>query len=35
MTFDEKRRAVGMMNPMRDENEGTYRGGEGMTPACL
>ena len=32
-TFDENRRAVGMLNPVRDENEGTYRGGEGMTPA--
>ena len=33
-TFDENRRAVGMMNPMRDKNEGTYRGGEGTTPTC-
>ena len=31
-TFDENRRAVGMLNPMRDKNEGTYRGGEGTTP---
>ena len=37
-TLDKNRRAVGMLNPMRDKNEGTYRGGEGMTPvttACL
>ena len=27
-TSDENRRAVGMLNPMRDENEGTYRRGE-------
>ena len=27
------RRAVGMLNPMRDKKiKGTYRGGEGMTP---
>ena len=31
-TFDENRRAVGMLNPMRNKNEGTYRGGEGTTP---
>ena len=31
-TFDENRRAVGMLNPMRDKNEGTYRGGKGTTP---
>ena len=31
-TFDGNRRAVGMLNPMRDKNEGTYRGGEGTTP---
>ena len=31
-TFDENRRAAGMLNPMRDKNEGTYRGGEGATP---
>ena len=31
-TFDESRRAVGMLKPMRDKNEGTYRGGEGTTP---
>ena len=31
-TFDELRRAVGMLNPMRDKSEGTYRGGEGTTP---
>ena len=31
-TFDENRRAVGMLNPLRDENEGTYPGGEGMAP---
>ena len=31
-TFDENRRAVGMLSPMRDKNEGTYRGGEGTTP---
>ena len=30
-TFDENRGAVGMLNPMRDKNEGTYRG-EGTTP---
>jgi len=24
-TFDETRRAVGMLNPMRDKNEGKYR----------
>ena len=37
-TFDENQRAVGMLNPVRDKNEGTYRGGEGTTPvttACL
>ena len=28
-TFDENRRAVGMLNPMRDKNEGTYRGKKG------
>ena len=31
-TFDENRRAVGMLNPMHDKIEGTYRGGEGTTP---
>ena len=31
-TFDENRRTVGMLNPMCDENEVTYRGGEGATP---
>ena len=30
--YDENRRAVGMLNPMRDKNEGTYRGGDGTTP---
>ena len=30
--FDENRRAVGMLTPMRDKNGGTYRGGEGTTP---
>ena len=30
-TVDENRRAVGMLNPMRDKIEGTYRG-EGTTP---
>ena len=30
--FDANRRVVGMLNPMRDKNEGTYRGGEGTTP---
>ena len=25
--INENRRAVGMLNPMRDENESTYRGG--------
>ena len=30
-TFDENRRAVEMLDPMRDKNEGTYRGrGEGQ-----
>ena len=28
-TFDENRQAVGMLNPMRDKNEGTYRGRRG------
>ena len=32
--FDENRRAVGMLNPMRDKNEGTYRGAEGTTPVA-
>ena len=31
-TFHENRRAVGMLNPTRDQNEVTYRGGEEMTP---
>ena len=31
-TFDENRRAVGMLNPTRDKSEDTYRGGEGTTP---
>ena len=31
-TFDENRPAVGMLNPVRDKNEGTYRWGEGTTP---
>ena len=31
-TFDENRQAVGTLNPMRDKNEGTYRGEEGTTP---
>ena len=31
-TFDENRRAVGLLNPMRDKIEGTHRGGEGTTP---
>ena len=31
-TIDENRRAVGMLNRMRDKSEGTYRGGEGTTP---
>ena len=31
-TFDENRRAMGMLNPMRDKNEGMYRGREGTTP---
>ena len=31
-TFDEDRQAVGMLNPMRDKNEGTYWGGERTTP---
>ena len=30
-TFDENRREVGMLNPMRDKNEPTHRG-EGTTP---
>ena len=33
-TFDENRRAVGMLTPMRDKIEGTYRGGEGTTPVA-
>ena len=33
-TFDDNRRAVGMLTPMRDKKEGTYRGREGMTPTC-
>ena len=31
-TFDGNRRAVEMLNPMREKNEGTYRGGEGAAP---
>ena len=31
-TFDENRRAVRMLTPMRIKTEGTYRGGEGTTP---
>ena len=31
-TFDESRREVGMLNPMRDKTEGACRGGEGTTP---
>ena len=31
--FDTIRRAVGMLNPLHDEDEGMYRGGERMTPA--
>ena len=31
-TFHENRRAVGMLNPTRDKNEGTYRAEEGTTP---
>ena len=31
-TFDENRRAAGMLNPMRGKHEGTYRGEEGTTP---
>ena len=37
-TFDQNRRAVGMLNPMRDKTEGMYRGGEGtthVTTVCL
>ena len=30
-TVDENRRAVGMLNPMRDKIEGTYRGGRDDT----
>ena len=36
-TLDENRRIVGMLSPIRDKNEGTYRGGEGttqVTTAC-
>ena len=36
-TFDENRRTVGMLNPMRDKNERTYRGGKEttyVTTAC-
>ena len=35
--FDDNRRAMGMLNPRRDKNGGTPRGGEGMpsvTAAC-
>ena len=34
VTFDENRRAVGVLNltSMSDKNEGTYRGREGETP---
>ena len=32
-TLDEKRRAVGLLNPMRDQkNEGKNRGEKGTTP---
>ena len=31
-TFDENRRAVGMLNPMRHKSGGTYPWGEGTTP---
>ena len=31
-SFDENRRAVGTLNPMRVKNEGTYRGGKGTAP---
>ena len=35
-TFDGNRRAVGMLNAMRDKNnEGTYRGGEWTAPTYL
>ena len=29
--LDENRRAVGLLNPMRDKNKGKNRGGEGTT----
>ena len=31
-TFDANQRVAGMLNPMRDKNEGTYRGRGGTTP---
>ena len=31
-TFDENRRALGMLNPIAMKIEGTYRGGKGTTP---
>ena len=31
-TLNENRRAVGMLSPMREKNEGTYREAEGTTP---
>ena len=31
-TFDGNRGAVRVLNPMRDKNEGTYRGEKGTTP---
>ena len=36
--FDGNRRAVGMLNPMRDKHDGVHGGGNGMvyvTTACL
>ena len=37
-SLDDNRRAVGIVNPMRDKSQGKLRGGEGETPvitACL
>ena len=34
LTFDEIRRAAGMLNVLSDKNKGTHREGEGTTPTC-
>ena len=34
-TFDENRRAVGMLDPMHDKNECTYRGEEETTSILI